>query len=56
MICPKCKGKGTVIEINWLLGLVSFGMSALMEASDPNQCPICWGTGQVKNVDLEESK
>lgn len=39
--CFRCKGKGTVKDIDWSVG-------ALMDASDPRRCPACKGKGYLK--------
>lgn len=49
MICPNCKGKGEVREkIDWLLGVISGGLTALMQASNWETCRVCKGKGILK--------
>ncbi len=48
MICPKCKGKGeTRRKPNLFLAVITIGMTALMEASQWETCPICEGKGII---------
>ena len=47
IICPRCKGKGEVYDINWLGAVATFGISLLGDLSYPETCPICNGTGLV---------
>lgn len=49
--CFKCDGKGEIIRIDPLLAVVSFGLTALMDAGDPDPCNACDGTGYLENSD-----
>lgn len=48
IVCPKCKGKGEVIKIDWLGAVCTFGLTFLEDISSPQRCPICGGKGVIK--------
>ena len=49
-ICSKCKGKGTVRDdIDWFMGIFTFGISALMDVSNQVTCKVCNGKGYIEN-------
>ena len=43
IICPRCKGKGEVVEIDWFGAVVTLGLTFLEDVSTPITCPICNG-------------
>lgn len=47
IICPRCKGKGEVVQIKWLPAIMTLGITALSDLSWPDVCPICDGKGFV---------
>ena len=49
--CPKCKGKGYIIEIDWLYSVFTFGIGLLENLSTHYECDSCNGKGyiEVKN-------
>ena len=47
VICPKCKGKGEVVQIKWLSAIMTLGITALSDLSFPDMCPVCNGKGIV---------
>jgi DnaJ-class molecular chaperone len=53
--CFKCGGKGEKIHIDPLLAVVTLGLTALIDAGNPDRCSACKGNGyiRVKIVDDE---
>ena len=47
-ICPYCKGKGEIIKIDWVDAVVTVGLTALMDLSEPKVCPVCKGKGVIE--------
>lgn len=48
-LCPSCKGKGYVREkANPFLGVITLGMTALMQWGKWERCHICLGDGLVE--------
>ncbi len=45
--CYKCKGKGWYTNIDWFIGTLTLGLTALMDASDRIQCWVCKGKGYI---------
>lgn len=55
MICPKCKGKGEIKDYEPLLGVLTLGLITLISLSMPgDECRMCKGVGQVRNLDLDK--
>lgn len=52
--CPKCKGKGEIVEIDWLGGVLTAGLGILGDLSSPYICPTCNGKGYIKEDDDDE--
>lgn len=46
-ICPRCKGGGEKVEVDWGLAILSFGFTALVDASIPETCNLCKGRGYL---------
>lgn len=49
--CFKCDGKGEIIHIDPLTAVFSFGITALIDAGDPDTCSACDGLGYLENSD-----
>lgn len=48
VVCPACKGHGDVRErIEWLPAILTFGMSVLIQLSEPARCKVCGGNGYL---------
>lgn len=47
IVCPGCNAKGKVYEIYCFSGVMSFGITALMDLSTPSVCPTCGGSGFI---------
>ena len=48
--CYKCNGKGKIRdEIDWFLGAMSLGLTALMDASNWHRCSACDGDGYLND-------
>ncbi len=47
-VCLRCKGTGQYIKINWFFGVLTLGMTAMLDASNPITCEMCDGTGYVR--------
>jgi len=47
--CFKCNGKGYIIDIDWFAGVFTFGLSALMDASNKKLCNVCDGKGYIED-------
>lgn len=47
VVCPRCKGKGEVVDVDWFAAVVTLGLSFLSDVSTPMTCPICNGKGFV---------
>ncbi len=43
--CKKCKGTGKEINIDPVLAVCSFGMTAILDITIPDDCPHCNGFG-----------
>lgn len=49
--CFKCDGKGVLHDIDLLPAVFTLGITALIQASDPDRCDACDGTGYLKDED-----
>ena len=47
--CFKCNGKGVIYDVDPLLGLVTLGLTALMQLGDPDECDACDGKGYLED-------
>lgn len=45
--CPRCKGEGEVVEIDWFDAVTTLGLAFLSAILNPVVCPICGGQGLV---------
>ena len=45
--CFKCNGKGEIVNIDPLMAVFSFGLTALMDAGNPDKCTACDGKGYL---------
>lgn len=50
--CPRCKGKGEIVEIDWFYGVLTAGL--LSDLSNPYTCPSCNGKGYIRIDDDED--
>lgn len=53
VICPRCKGKGEIIKVDWFSGIVTLGITILSDISSPITCPICNGKGVILKPRIE---
>jgi|GEM_PF-6852631 len=47
--CFKCKGKGEIVTIDPFLAVFTLGMTALIEAGNPDRCSTCKGKGWIND-------
>ena len=47
LTCPRYKGKGRKIEIDWFFGVLTCGITLLIDLSNPETCTMCEGKGYV---------
>ena len=52
--CPRCKGKGEIVEIDWFYGVLTAGLGLLSDLSNPYTCPSCNGKGYIRIDDYED--
>lgn len=52
--CPRCKGKGEIVEIYWFYGVLTAGLGLLSDLSNPYTCPSCNGKGYIRIDDDED--
>lgn len=46
--CYKCNGKGVLTHIDWFVGTLTLGLTALMDYSNKKKCNACRGKGYIK--------
>lgn len=50
--CYKCKGKGYIMDWDWFIGICTFGLTLLAQASDKGHnsktCDACNGKGYLE--------
>lgn len=52
--CFKCNGKGVLHDVDLFPAVFTFGLTALIQLSDPDDCDACDGKGYL--LDNEEDE
>lgn len=49
ILCPKCKGKGEIVEVNWDYGILFPFAVLLGSAYETKTCDTCNGKGWIND-------